>query len=168
MNTGTAAGPPPRRPHRGAGPVRPARRAAPPARPSAISSRWTGTSEETRARLAPPPRAPRGLPRAPRRHARARGRLGAAGRGRARADRAEEAWASTSPATSMSPYCPGRALAECPSPQADQLRLWILEQARAGASREQVEAQLFQTFGTTLQAPRAEGSASSRTWSPPP
>jgi cytochrome c-type biogenesis protein CcmH len=58
----------------------------------------------------------------------------------------------------MSPYCPGRALAECPSPQADALRLWILEQARAGATREEVEAQLLQSFGDQLlQAPRAEG-----------
>jgi cytochrome c-type biogenesis protein CcmH/NrfF len=74
------------------------------------------------------------------------------------ADRAEEAWAYDLARDLMSPYCPGRALAECPSPQADQLRLWILEQARAGASREQVEAQLLQTFGDQLlQAPRAEG-----------
>ena len=58
----------------------------------------------------------------------------------------------------MSPYCPGRALAECPSPQADALRLWILEQARAGATREEVEAQLLQSFGDRLlQTPRAEG-----------
>ena len=58
----------------------------------------------------------------------------------------------------MSPYCPGRALAECPSPQADALRLWILEQARAGATREEVEAQLLQSFGDQLlQTPRAEG-----------
>jgi cytochrome c-type biogenesis protein CcmH len=74
------------------------------------------------------------------------------------ADRAEEAWAYDLARDLMSPYCPGRALAECPSPQADQLRLWILQQARAGATREQVEAQLLQTFGDQLlQAPRAEG-----------
>ena len=74
------------------------------------------------------------------------------------ADRADEAWAYDLARDLMSPYCPGRALAECPSPQADALRLWILQQARAGASREQVEAQLLQTFGDKLlQAPRAEG-----------
>ena len=58
----------------------------------------------------------------------------------------------------MSPFCPGRTLAECPSPQADELRLWILEQARAGATREEVEAELLRSFGDKLrQAPRAEG-----------
>ncbi len=58
----------------------------------------------------------------------------------------------------MSPYCPGRALAECPSPQAEELRGWILDQERAGVSREQVEAQLYAQWGDSLlQAPRAEG-----------
>ena len=58
----------------------------------------------------------------------------------------------------MSPFCPGRALAECPSPQADELRLWILDQETAGRSREAVEAELYQAWGDQLlQAPRAEG-----------
>lgn len=71
---------------------------------------------------------------------------------------ASEAWAYDLAHELMSPYCPGRALAECPSPQADALRLWILEQARAGATREEVEAQLLQSFGDQLlQSPRAEG-----------
>lgn len=71
---------------------------------------------------------------------------------------AAEAWAYELAHELMSPYCPGRALAECPSPQADALRLWILEQARAGATQEEVEAQLLQSFGDQLlQAPRAEG-----------
>ena len=58
----------------------------------------------------------------------------------------------------MSPYCPGRALAECPSPQADQLRLWIIDQARAGATRAEVEAELAANYGDQIrQTPRAEG-----------
>jgi cytochrome c-type biogenesis protein CcmH len=58
----------------------------------------------------------------------------------------------------MSPFCPGRTLHECPSPQADELRLWILDQARAGATQQEIEDQLFQTFGDQLrQAPRAAG-----------
>ena len=66
---------------------------------------------------------------------------------------AYEVWHDT-----MSPYCPGRTLAECPSPQADELRLWILTQAAAGASREEVEGILFERFGDSiLTAPRAEG-----------
>jgi cytochrome c-type biogenesis protein CcmH len=71
---------------------------------------------------------------------------------------AEERWAYELAHELMSPFCPGRALAECPSPQADALRLWILQQARAGATREQVEAQLLESFGDQLrQSPRPEG-----------
>jgi cytochrome c-type biogenesis protein CcmH/NrfF len=58
----------------------------------------------------------------------------------------------------MSPYCPGRSLVECPSPQATELRLWIQAQERAGVPRESVEARLFQQFGDQLRhGPRAEG-----------
>ena len=58
----------------------------------------------------------------------------------------------------MSPYCPGRALSDCPSPQAGELREWILEQENAGLSRSEVEQELFRVFGDQLlQAPRAEG-----------
>jgi cytochrome c-type biogenesis protein CcmH/NrfF len=58
----------------------------------------------------------------------------------------------------MSPYCPGRSLTECPSPQATELRLWIQAQERAGVPREQVEARLFQEYGDKLRhGPRAEG-----------
>ena len=58
----------------------------------------------------------------------------------------------------MSPYCPGRTLAECPSPAADELRLWILTQAAAGADRSEVEASLYARFGDQIRTtPRAEG-----------
>lgn len=58
----------------------------------------------------------------------------------------------------MSPYCPGRTLAECPSPQAMELRFWILSQAAAGATEAEVNAMLTQRFGDVLLAsPRAEG-----------
>ena len=70
----------------------------------------------------------------------------------------EQQWAYELWHDTMSPYCPGRTLAECPSPQADELRLWILTQAAAGASREEVEGILFERFGDSiLTAPRAEG-----------
>jgi cytochrome c-type biogenesis protein CcmH/NrfF len=78
--------------------------------------------------------------------------------GPAAAAEPDERWAYDLAHDLMSPYCPGRALAECPSPQADQLRLWIIGQARAGATREQVEAELAANFGDQIrQAPRAEG-----------
>ena len=58
----------------------------------------------------------------------------------------------------MSPYCPGRALSDCPSPAAAELRQWIVDQEEAGVSRSEVEKELFRVFGDQLrQAPRAEG-----------
>lgn len=58
----------------------------------------------------------------------------------------------------MSPYCPGRTLAECPSPQAGELRFWILNQAAAGASEPEVRQMLAERYGDVLlAAPRAEG-----------
>jgi cytochrome c-type biogenesis protein CcmH/NrfF len=58
----------------------------------------------------------------------------------------------------MSPFCPGRTLAACPSPQADQLRQWILFQAAAGQTRDELEATLYDRFGDVLlSAPKAEG-----------
>lgn len=50
----------------------------------------------------------------------------------------------------MSPYCPGRTIASCPSPQARQLEDHILEQATAGKSREQIEEALVDRFGAEI------------------
>lgn len=58
----------------------------------------------------------------------------------------------------MSPYCPGLALSDCPSPPAAELRAWIREQEAAGIPRETVRAQLFAQYGDKLlQRPRAQG-----------
>jgi cytochrome c-type biogenesis protein CcmH/NrfF len=46
----------------------------------------------------------------------------------------------------MSPYCPGRTIASCPSPQARKLESHILEQAEAGKSREEIETALVARF----------------------
>lgn len=71
---------------------------------------------------------------------------------------AEEGWGYDLANELMSPFCPGRALAECPSPAADQLRVWILDQERAGVPRATVEAELYDRWGDALrQTPRAEG-----------
>jgi cytochrome c-type biogenesis protein CcmH/NrfF len=76
--------------------------------------------------------------------------------GEARAE--SSGWARELESEMMSPYCPGRSLIECPSPQATELRLWIAAQEKAGLSRGEVEAQLFQQFGDQLRhSPRAEG-----------
>ncbi|MDP6977545.1 MAG: cytochrome c-type biogenesis protein CcmH [Myxococcota bacterium] len=67
-------------------------------------------------------------------------------------------WAYAMAHELMSPYCPGRTLAECPSPNAAELRFWILNQAAAGVSEEEVREMLAQRFGDVLlAAPRAEG-----------
>lgn len=58
----------------------------------------------------------------------------------------------------MSPYCPGRTLAACPSPQAAELRQWILLQAAGGSTEADIEASLYERFGDEiLSAPKAEG-----------
>jgi len=67
-------------------------------------------------------------------------------------------WAYAMAHDLMSPYCPGRTLAECPSPQATTLRFEILMQAAAGASEDEVRAMLESRYGDVLlAAPRAEG-----------
>jgi len=69
-----------------------------------------------------------------------------------------EGWAYDLANQIMSPYCPGRTLAECPSPQADTLRMWLIVQEAAGRDRAEVEAELLERFGDAiLAAPRPEG-----------
>ncbi len=58
----------------------------------------------------------------------------------------------------MSPFCPGRSLADCPSPDAASLRMWIVVQAAAGRTRADVEDELYARYGNVLRsAPKAEG-----------
>ncbi len=58
----------------------------------------------------------------------------------------------------MSPFCPGRSLADCPSPDAASLRMWILVQAAAGRTRDDVEQELFERYGEMIRStPKAEG-----------
>lgn len=58
----------------------------------------------------------------------------------------------------MSPYCPGRALSQCPSSAAEELRLWIIQQENSGASRDSVMRALMARYGDMLlQAPKPEG-----------
>ena len=56
----------------------------------------------------------------------------------------------------MSPYCPGRTIASCPSPNARKLEDYILELAEEGKSREEIETILVDRFGSDIvgyQAP---------------
>ena len=58
----------------------------------------------------------------------------------------------------MSPFCPGRTLASCPSPQAAELVQWIVTQEAAGTTREEVLEILIERYGEEiLGAPPAEG-----------
>jgi cytochrome c-type biogenesis protein CcmH/NrfF len=58
----------------------------------------------------------------------------------------------------MSPFCPGRSLADCPSPDAASLRMWIVVQAVAGRSRADVEEELYAKYGEVMRStPKAEG-----------
>ena len=71
---------------------------------------------------------------------------------------APEGWAYKVSKELMSPYCPGRTLSACPSPQADELRMWLIVQEASGRSREDVEAELYERYGEVLRsAPLAEG-----------
>ena len=68
------------------------------------------------------------------------------------------AWAYDLPNDLMSPFCPGRSLADCPSPDAASLRMWIVVQASAGRTRADVEEELYARYGEVIRsAPKAEG-----------
>ncbi len=74
------------------------------------------------------------------------------------ASAAPEGWAYKLPHDLMSPFCPGRTIADCSSPQAESLRMWLIVQEASGRSREDVEAELFERYGDVLRsAPRATG-----------
>ena len=69
-----------------------------------------------------------------------------------------EGWAYRLSHEIMSPFCPGRSLADCPSPQAENLRAWIVIQEATGRSQADVETELLERYGDViLSAPRAEG-----------
>jgi cytochrome c-type biogenesis protein CcmH/NrfF len=52
----------------------------------------------------------------------------------------------------MSPFCPGRTLADCPSPDAAALRRDVRALLDAGASEEQVRERLEARFGEEVAA----------------
>jgi cytochrome c-type biogenesis protein CcmH len=57
--------------------------------------------------------------------------------------------------TVMSPFCPGRLLANCPSAEAADLRNSVKEQLAAGATKDQVLEELYAVWGEeVLGAPR--------------
>ncbi len=74
------------------------------------------------------------------------------------ADESGPSWAYDAAHELMSPFCPGRTLAECSSPQAGELRGWIIVQAAAGRTRDDVYEELYERFGNKIRpTPKAEG-----------
>ena len=54
--------------------------------------------------------------------------------------------------TTMSPYCPGLLLANCPSPSADSLRKALVDRAARGASESELRAELTRIYGDAVSA----------------
>ncbi|MCB0336087.1 MAG: cytochrome c-type biogenesis protein CcmH [Bdellovibrionales bacterium] len=52
----------------------------------------------------------------------------------------------------LSPFCPGRALQDCPSTSAGELKHKILEDLESGKSEEQVLTELYQEYGDSIRA----------------
>lgn len=59
----------------------------------------------------------------------------------------------------MSPYCPGKLLANCPTSQSSELKKRIFKEAGEGKSYEQIMEMLYGEFGeeTIRSAPKLEG-----------
>lgn len=73
-------------------------------------------------------------------------------------DAAAKSWSYDLAGELMSPYCPGRTLSSCPSPQAAELVQWMVVQEAGGATREQIIEMLIERFGEEiLGAPPAKG-----------
>ena len=71
---------------------------------------------------------------------------------------AAASWAYDLAGELMSPFCPGRTVASCPSPQATELIQWIATQEAAGVTRAEVIAILVEKHGEEiLGAPPASG-----------
>lgn len=66
------------------------------------------------------------------------------------ADREAEQLLSTLSTDLMSPFCPGRTIASCPSSQARKLEERILAEAKSGKTREQIEQSLVADYGSDI------------------
>ncbi len=60
--------------------------------------------------------------------------------------------------TTMSPYCPGLLISDCPSGKASELKVEIREWLQSGKNTEQVRTELQQRYKSNLDArPPTEG-----------
>lgn len=67
-----------------------------------------------------------------------------------KADREAEKLLSELSADLMSPFCPGRTIAACPSSQARKLEERILDEAKSGKSRDEIEQSLVDDYGKDI------------------
>lgn len=65
-------------------------------------------------------------------------------------DREAEELLSTLSTDLMSPFCPGRTIASCPSSQARKLEERILAEAKSGKTRDQIEQALVADYGQDI------------------
>ena len=52
----------------------------------------------------------------------------------------------------MSPYCPGRLLEDCPSSSASELKEKIRQRVAEGESKESIEEYLYSVYGESIRA----------------
>lgn len=58
----------------------------------------------------------------------------------------------------MSPFCPGRSLADCPSGKAHDLKEEIRNEVKAGKSKDTILSEIFSKYGEAYRAmPKVEG-----------
>lgn len=58
----------------------------------------------------------------------------------------------------LSPFCPGRALSDCPSSKAGELKNEIRSHVAKGESKQAILAKLYEQFGEGIRAvPKSEG-----------
>ncbi|MGH1340744.1 MAG: cytochrome c-type biogenesis protein [Nannocystales bacterium] len=66
------------------------------------------------------------------------------------ADREAEQLLSKLSTDLMSPFCPGRTIASCPSSQARKLEERILAEAKSGKTRDEIEQSLVDDYGSDI------------------
>lgn len=68
----------------------------------------------------------------------------------------------------MSPFCPGKLIADCPSPSAMQLRESIRGRIAEGESAESIRSELYETYGEFLRAAPTTKGFDLTAWMVPP
>jgi cytochrome c-type biogenesis protein CcmH/NrfF len=68
----------------------------------------------------------------------------------------------------MSPFCPGRLIADCPSPAAIELREQIRKRIAAGETADAIQAELLETYGEFVRAAPTGKGFDLAAWLVPP